>query len=246
MLSDSPSVLSVGQKCMEEGFDFVWRANCRPFFRDTEGKKVYMDVRDNVPYLKSWKENVALPVRPPPLKCLPSPAEKLGNDHVDSEQLAHDLLKDRDFSCKSCLKLLRALKCKPAKSNRLSVSNKSKTKDTVEYIVFGAFAHGGVQGITNITHKNPRACQYINAFLGEHGMAGECSYLCINHGSTIKVHKDVHNMKGSINHTISMGEFQGGNLWIHDSAALKGEPSVTSHRLGNKTIHGRSLAPVTS
>ena len=62
VLPDSPSVVSVGQKCMEEGFDFVWRANCRPYFRDN-GNKVYMDVKDNVPYLKSWKENIALPAR---------------------------------------------------------------------------------------------------------------------------------------------------------------------------------------
>ena len=48
VLPDTPSVLSVGQKCMEEGFDFVWRANCRPYLRDSNGNKVYMDVRDNV------------------------------------------------------------------------------------------------------------------------------------------------------------------------------------------------------
>ena len=239
VLSDSPSVLSVGQKCMDEGFDFVWRANCRPYFRDSEGNKVYMDVRDNVPYLKSWKENVALPVRPVQTKSESTPAEKLGQESIDSEQLANDLLKSRDFSHKSCLKLLRSLKYKPSKSNRLSVSNKSKTNDTVEYIVFGTFAHGGVQGITNITHKNQKACQYINAYLGEHGLSGDCSSLCINHGSTIQIHKDAHNMKGSMNHTISLGDFQGGNLWIHDAAARKGEPNVTSHRLGNKTLYGK-------
>ena len=239
VLSDSPSVLSVGQKCMDEGFDFVWRANCRPYFRDPEGNKVYMDVRHNVPYLKSWKENVALPVRPVQTKSEPTPAEKLGRESVDSEQLANDLLKDRDFSHKSCLKLLRSLKYKPSKSNRLSVSNKSKTNDDVEYIVLGTFAHGGVQGITNITHKNQKACQYINAYLGSHGMSGDCSSLCINHGSTIKIHKDAHNMKGSMNHTISLGDFQGGNLWIHDAAARKGEPNVTSHRLGNKILYGK-------
>ena len=239
VLSDSPSVLSVGQKCMDEGFDFVWRANCRPYFRDPEGNKVYMDVRHNVPYLKSWKENVALPVRPVQTKSEPSPAEKLGKESIDSEQLATDLLKSRDFSHKSCLKLLRSLKYKPSKSNRLSVSNKSKTNDAVEYIVLGTFAHGGVQGITNITHKNQKACQYINAYLGNHGMSGDCSSLCINHGSTIKIHKDAHNMKGSMNHTISLGDFQGGNPWIHDAAARKGEPNVTSHRLGNKVLYGK-------
>ncbi|CAE7879497.1 unnamed protein product, partial [Symbiodinium sp. KB8] len=168
-----------------------------------------------------------------------TPAEKRGQESIDSEELANDLLKSRDFSHKSCLKLLRSLKYKPSKSNRLSVSNKSRTSDAVEYIVFGTFAHGGVQGITNITHKNQKACRYINAYLGDHGLSGDCSSLCINHGSTIKIHKDAHNMKGSRNHTISLGDFQGGNLWIHDAAARKGEPNVTSHRLGNKTLYGK-------
>ena len=89
MLPDSPSVLSVGQKCMEEGFDFVWRANCRPYFRDNNGNKVYMDVKDNVPCLKSWKENIALPARPISEPVLPAPpAEKLGKAIEECEKIA--------------------------------------------------------------------------------------------------------------------------------------------------------------
>ena len=54
-------------------------------------------------------------------------------------------------------------------------------------------------------------------------------------------------MKGSMNHTISLGDFQGGNLWIHDAAARKGEPNVTSHRLGNKNpFTGRNTLPIRS
>ncbi|OLP94911.1 hypothetical protein AK812_SmicGene23039 [Symbiodinium microadriaticum] len=59
VLPETPSVLSIGQRCMDEGFDFVWRANSRPYLRSSEGKKVFMDVKDNVPYLKAWPENVS-------------------------------------------------------------------------------------------------------------------------------------------------------------------------------------------
>ncbi|CAE7238970.1 unnamed protein product [Symbiodinium sp. KB8] len=52
VLPDTPSVLSIGQRCKDEGFDFVWRANSRPYLRSPEGKEVFMDVKDNVPYLK--------------------------------------------------------------------------------------------------------------------------------------------------------------------------------------------------
>ena len=56
VLHSAPSVLTVGYRCMEEGFDFIWRAYQRPYFRDPKGNKTYRDVRDFVPYLKSRKE----------------------------------------------------------------------------------------------------------------------------------------------------------------------------------------------
>ena len=43
---------------MEEGIDFVWRANCRPFFRDAEVNKIYMDVEDKVPYLNHGRRTL--------------------------------------------------------------------------------------------------------------------------------------------------------------------------------------------
>ena len=230
VLPDSPSVLSVGQKCVEEGFDFVWRANCRPYPRDSNGNKVYMDVRDNAPYLKSWKENVALPAKFFSEPIVPAPpAERPGKGIEECEKIAKELLDNLDFQFKSCLKLLLSMKCKPSKSNRLSVPKGGKSTDgNVEYIVLGAFAHGGVQGITKRTHQYPNARRYLSAFLENHGMTGDCSSICINHGSSIKVHKDAHNMKDTKNHTISLGNFEGGEIWIHDPAARKGR--AESHR----------------
>ena len=66
VLPNAPSVLTVGYCCMEEGFDFIWRAYQRPFFRDSKNNKTYMDVRDCVPYLKSWKEGTAVPAQRKP------------------------------------------------------------------------------------------------------------------------------------------------------------------------------------
>ena len=179
VLSDSPSVLSVGQKCMDEGFDFVWRANCRPYFRDSEGNKVYMDVRDNVPYLKSWKENVALPVRPVQTKSEPRQLKSLAKSQLFSEQLANDLLKSRDFSHKSCLKLLRSLKYKPSKSNRLSVSNKSKTNDAVSTLCLALSRMAVFKGLRTSLTRIRKLASTSMPILGEHGLSGDCSSLCI-------------------------------------------------------------------
>ena len=77
---------------MEEGF--VWRAHQRPFFRDPKGNKTYMDVRDYVPYLKSWKEGTPVPARRKPEP--PVPTSPVQDDHVTtSEQgLEVDIEKD--------------------------------------------------------------------------------------------------------------------------------------------------------
>ena len=83
---------------MEEGFDFVWRAYQRPFFRDSKGNKTYMDVGDYVPYLKSWKEGTAVPARrkkEPPAPLLPEQDDSLANigqgTEVDSEKNADNI-----------------------------------------------------------------------------------------------------------------------------------------------------------
>ena len=98
VLPSTPLVLTVGYRCMEEGFDFVWRAYQRPFFRDSEGNKTYMDVRDYVPYLKSWKESTAVPARrkhEPPVPSLPIQDDSVENidrgTEVDNERNADDI-----------------------------------------------------------------------------------------------------------------------------------------------------------
>ena len=98
-----------------------------------------------------------------------------------------------------------------------------------------------MQGITNRAKKNVATCKYINAFLANHGMTDECSSLCINHGASVKLsqNKDAHNLGGSTNHTMSLGSFEGGELWVHDPAARRGEHDVTSHKLGKKTLYIR-------
>ena len=61
VLPDTPAVLSIGQRCMDEGYDFVWKAYSRPYLKTPKGEKIYLDVNDIVPYPKSWPENAAVP-----------------------------------------------------------------------------------------------------------------------------------------------------------------------------------------
>ena len=54
ILSETPAVLSVGQRCMEQGYTFVWPSGKNPFLI-TPGKKniVELEVINNIPYLVS-------------------------------------------------------------------------------------------------------------------------------------------------------------------------------------------------
>ena len=165
----------------------------------------------------------------------------LAKGSEESEKIDKELLDNLDFQCKSCLKLLHSMNCKPSKSNRLSVAKSGKSTDgNLENIVLGAFAHGGVQGITKRTKQHANATRYLSAFL-QTGMTGDASSICINHGSSIKVHKDTHNLRESKNHTISLGNFEGGEVWIHDPAARKGEPKVVPQKVGMKRCTGVNI-----
>ena len=51
VLDESPSVLSVGKKCMEEGYSFVWPANGVPYMISPDNKKILLEVEGNIPYI---------------------------------------------------------------------------------------------------------------------------------------------------------------------------------------------------
>ena len=51
-LDDSPSVMSIGKRCMRLGFDFVWRGYSKsPYYILPDKRKVKMTVIGDCPYL---------------------------------------------------------------------------------------------------------------------------------------------------------------------------------------------------
>ena len=51
VLEDSPSVLSLGKRCMEQGYTFVWPSGREPYMINSEGDKIRMEVHDLIPYV---------------------------------------------------------------------------------------------------------------------------------------------------------------------------------------------------
>ena len=247
VLPDTPSVLSIGQRCMEEGFDFVWKANSRPYLKTPKGKKIFMDVKDNVPYLKSWHENITVPARRvepspnKPRKEVSSSEAGKPSSSPDSEATAKKLRESGDFSHASCYSLLKQVKFKASKNKRSVITSGPKPPDgNAEYVVLGAFSHGGMHGITNRSGQNKELMKFLNAYLKHHGATGPNTSLCINHGSSIKVHKDAHNHREYNNNTISLGEFTNGELWIRDDKAERGSKNYASIRMPDgSTLKGK-------
>ena len=50
VLDDTPSVMSLGKRCMEEGYSFVWPSGKMPFMITKNGERIDLTIHDNIPY----------------------------------------------------------------------------------------------------------------------------------------------------------------------------------------------------
>ena len=56
VLDDTPSVLSVGKRCMKQGFGFVWPPGEDPFMINPEGKRISLFVNGDIPYVRAGSQ----------------------------------------------------------------------------------------------------------------------------------------------------------------------------------------------
>ena len=52
VLENTPAVLSIGKRCMQDGYEFRWRPNKAPYFITPQGRKVVFEVENFVPYFR--------------------------------------------------------------------------------------------------------------------------------------------------------------------------------------------------
>ena len=158
---------------MEEGFDFVWRSSSRPYFQSPSGERTYMDVRDYVPYLKSWKEGVALPARRKP--------QPSGNEQIfslfsleDAEGYARELRINGDFRLSSCHKLLKVTPFKSTEHSRRMKgeggNDQDQSDEARDYVIIGAWIFSGMAGVTNALERHSQLTKYLIAFMKSRGL----------------------------------------------------------------------------
>ena len=51
VLDDTPSVMSLGKRCVEEGYSFVWPSGKMPFMITKNGERIDLTIHDNIPYI---------------------------------------------------------------------------------------------------------------------------------------------------------------------------------------------------
>ncbi|CAE6971381.1 unnamed protein product, partial [Symbiodinium sp. CCMP2592] len=75
VLESTPSLLSLGKRCKELGYRFIWEPFCDPIFFDPKGKLLKVDVINNIPYLAPSETEVVAgrPDLPRVYPALPAP-----------------------------------------------------------------------------------------------------------------------------------------------------------------------------
>ena len=75
VLESTPSIISVGKRCMDMGYSFVWTAGCKPTLTCPSGRTVTLDVINNVPYLPHGDTQFVSPTLDDaePLPAMPAP-----------------------------------------------------------------------------------------------------------------------------------------------------------------------------
>ena len=97
LLDRTPPALSVGRRCMEEGYSFYWPAGQTPYLVTPQGKRVVLEVIGNIPYLNdpfpacpaapgaSSSSGAAGPPLPPPVAPPREVADEAEVEMLDSE-----------------------------------------------------------------------------------------------------------------------------------------------------------------
>ena len=84
------------------------------------------------------------------------------------------------------------------------------------YYILGGFGTPDRCGVTSATSKYTPAIKDLNSWLRTWLPGQTWTSLCINQNEKIALHADQGNLPGSLNHSISLGDFTKGALWIED------------------------------
>ena len=133
---------------------------------------------------------------------------------------------NKDFQFETLNGLMNTLDYNPVRAARDGVFG-GKTGDRVNYSTYGMFTHGGIVGVTTKTREADHVTRYLNAF-GKYHLGPKASWtsISVSHNTATEMHHDFHNLRGSTNYSISLGQTSGGGLWLEDRELEEDAPKV--------------------
>ena len=84
-----------------------------------------------------------------------------------------------------------------------------------KYCTLGLYAHGSISGITR-TSNDEDVCRAVNHFLKSRFPGKTWTSIAILCNSKMGLHRDLMNLKGHMNHVLTLGSFSRGQVWVED------------------------------
>ena len=103
--------------------------------------------------------------------------------------------------------------CSEDLSSRRPGVSESGTKGS-RYFVFGAYNHGSRSGLTAYTKGREKAVGVINSFAKALLPHATWTSIAVSHNELALPHRDVSNGEGSLNHSMTLGSFTAGRLFL--------------------------------
>ena len=179
--------------------------------------------------------------------CVPArPSGSQGHlisPHADASEVSPvaRAIVDHHFDFSTCLSLLEA----SFSSQAASALQDPAVTQSDAYFNLGAFGFddGRRCGVFQRTEQFSDIARFLNAFLRLQFPAASWTSVCVSHNVRTRLHTDAGNEAASLNHSISLGNFSGGEIWItpalNSSAVLvpppKGSESET-HKVGSSAL----------
>ena len=99
----------------------------------------------------------------------------------------------------------------------LKKDDHSKWKTSSFHLVFGGYSRGGFCGCTLATTRYPETVQLLNAYLQRLLPQHTWTSIMVTFNGKSVPRKDHHNLPGTLNATICLGSFTGGEMWLAGS-----------------------------
>ena len=112
-----------------------------------------------------------------------------------------------------------------------SLQNDPAIKDSEAYFNLGAFAfdNGSRFGLFHRTEQFSDILRFLNAFMQLQFPEATWSSLCVSHNVRTRLHTDAGNKPASQNHTLSLGNFSGGEVWVCPAPDAKAPLTQAPH-----------------